>query len=310
MSRDDDDRPLLAAVTLNPDATLLGLELPLRAGPRVGSVVVIAGAAADVGIHLRVDPEVVIGRADVQLVLRDGRISRRHARVYREGDDWWIEDLGSTNGTALQQPGDAAPTKLPGRALLQDGARICVGSTVVKFAWVDETEARYLEQISRLAATDPLTGLHAPHRFDSLLEEAVRVAGVTGTSLAVLMLDLDGVKQVNDRHGHRFGAHAIATVGRGLLERVREVGEATRYGGDEFAVVLPGADVARARAFAEGFRRWVEQGEISLDGVPIGVTVSVGVAAAVAPTRASALTDEADAALYRAKAAGKNLVSE
>ena len=79
-------------------------------------------------------------------------------------------------------------TTLDGRPLIQrmrlvDGAQFCLGSTVVKFALIDDTEAAYLEQMSKLVGTDPLTGLHATHRFDHLLAEAVRTAQVTGSSL-------------------------------------------------------------------------------------------------------------------------------
>jgi diguanylate cyclase (GGDEF)-like protein len=312
MSRRDpppNDRPMLAAVTLSPETTMVGLEAPVRGGEeRVGSVVVIAGAAADVGLHDRVDDECVLGRAGADLELHDARISRRHARVFREDDQWWVEDLGSTNGTSVESP--TGPIRLNSRAILRDGARIFLGSTVVKFSLIDETEARYLEQISRLAATDPLTGLHATHRFDSLLDEAIRVARMTGTPLAVLMMDLDGLKAINDRHGHRFGAHTIATVGQALLVRLREVGEGCRFGGDEFCAYLPGADLDRARAFAESFRQWLEGCALELDGIPLAVTISVGLAVGAPPGSRSDLAAAADAALYRAKAAGKNRVSE
>jgi two-component system, cell cycle response regulator len=175
---------------------------------------------------------------------------------------------------------------------------------------IDETEAAYLEEISRLAGTDPLTGLHATHRFDNLLEEAVRVARLTDTPLAVLMMDLDGLKQVNDQHGHRFGAHTIGAVGRALREALVHVGEGCRFGGDEFCVYLPGADSQRARGFAERFRQWVETSRLELDGIPLRVTISIGIAARTPPASVVELTAGADAALYRAKAAGKNCISE
>lgn len=289
----------------NPDTTLYGgVELPKRAAdPRTGSLVVIAGAAADVGTHLVVGDEVVIGRVGANLVLRDGRISRRHARVWRDGARWLVEDLGSTNGTALNGRAIERPTPLG------DGDKVYLGSTVVKFTLVDETEARYLEQMARLAGTDPLTGLHAKHRFDSMLEEALRTSRLGAAPLGLLVMDLDGLKRVNDTHGHRFGAHAIAVVGGEIGRALEGRGEACRFGGDEFCAYLP-LDHAAARAVADDLRARVQALSCELDGVDVRVTISIGLAMRDGETEVAPLMAAADAALYRAKAAGRNRVSE
>lgn len=298
------DEPQILAETLAPDVTLHGFALPPRTGELVGSLVVIAGAAADIGTHVLVEDEVIIGRADAALTLRDARISRRHVRIWRDDDRFWVEDLGSTNGCTL----NGRP--IGPRAPIADADKLYLGSTVVKFALVDETEAAFLVQMAKLAGTDPLTGLHATHKWDGLLEEAVRTAKLTRTSLAVLMMDLDGLKQVNDRHGHRFGAHTIAWVGAELGRLLAGRGEGCRFGGDEFCAYLPGAALVDARAFAEEVRNHVEEFPTSLDGVELRVTISIGVAARARPESPAELTAVADEALYRAKAAGKNRVSE
>lgn len=306
-SGDDGRRPedpQILAATLAPESTLYDFELPPRSGERVGSLVVIAGAAADIGTHVLVRREVVIGRAGAELTLRDARISRRHVRIWREEEQFWAEDLGSTNGCRL----NGRP--LRGRAPIGDTDKVYLGSTVVKFALVDETEAAFLVQMAKLAGTDPLTGLHATHKFDSLLEEAVRTAKLTQTGMAVLMMDLDGLKQVNDRHGHRFGAHTISWVGAELGRLLAGRGEGCRFGGDEFCAYLPGAGRTEALAFAEEVRNHVEQFPTSLDGISLSVTISIGVAERRQPESPAELTAAADEALYRAKARGKNCVAE
>lgn len=290
--------------TLSTETTLHGAEpLQPREGGQLASLVVIAGTPIDIGTHVRIDSEIVIGRVGAGLTLRDGRISRRHARIWQDDEGWWAEDLGSTNGTALE----GAP--LVQRTPIRDGAKLALGSTIVKFALIDRTEEAWLQQMTKLAGTDPLTGLHATHRFDHLLADAVQTARATKSRLAVLMMDLDGLKPINDRHGHRFGAHTIATVGTLLGEAVAGKGEATRFGGDEFCVFLPSVDEDQALSLAESFRARIEALGIELDGVTLRVTISIGLTVREAPDDPSALVVAADEALYRAKAQGKNRVS-
>jgi diguanylate cyclase (GGDEF)-like protein len=293
------------AATISPETTLHGVVLPERSGQqRTGSLVVIAGAAADVGTHVVVSDEVIIGRVGAGLVLRDGRISRQHARVWREGSRWLAEDLASRNGSSLNGRALERPTPLG------DGDKIYLGSTVVKFTLVDETEAAYLEQMARLAGTDPLTGLHAKHRFDSMLDEALRTARLTETPLAVLMMDMDGLKKINDTWGHRFGANTIATIGAAIGQLLAGRGEACRYGGDEFCAYLPNVRPDEARAVAEEIRATVEAARPQLDGIEVRATISIGLASRGTESTTADLVAAADAALYRAKAAGRNRVSE
>ena len=288
--------------------TLTDIRLPWLHGEeecRRGSLLVIAGAPADIGAHLVVRTEAHIGRDTGTLRLRDGRVSRRHVRVWQEDGRYFVEDLGSTNGSRLN--GRALERPSP----LGDGDKIYVGSTVLKFTLVDETEANYLARMERLAGTDPLTGLHAKHRFDSILEESLRTARLANKPLCLLMMDMDGLKSINDRHGHRMGAHTIATVGHALGQVLRGRGEACRFGGDEFCAYLPGLSLARARLVAEEIRLVVEEGTYELDNASVKATISIGVAAA-GPEQSTPATllAAADRALYRAKAAGRNCVSE
>lgn len=282
--------------------TLYGVELQKRSEVRTGSLVVIAGEAADVGTHVLVREEVVLGRVPGGLELRDGRASRRHARVFVEAGETFAEDLGSTNGTSLNGHRLEAPTALA------DGDRIQIGSTVVKYTLVDETEAAWLERMARLAGTDPLTGLHAKHRFDNLLEQALRAARMSGGVVTVLMMDLDGVKAVNDTHGHRYGAALISGVGHAIGRLLAGRGESCRFGGDEFCAYLPGQSLEVGLQTAEAIRSMVQDLVVELDGVSVHATISIGAHRVGDDTPAEAVA-AADRALYRAKAAGRNRVS-
>ena len=270
-----------------------------------GSLLVIAGAAADIGTHWPVVDSATLGREPENLVLRDPKISRCHASVIREGDGYVLVDLDSTNGTLLNgQP-------VTGRLPLKEGDRIGIGRTVIRFMLVDGTEAACLERMSHLAGTDPLTGLIAKHRFDSLLADAFEAATNSGGALSVLMLDMDGLKAINTRHGHQLGAHTISQVG-GLIGRlVGHQGEACRFGGDEFSVMLPDAPLGVALRVGERIRQTVEETAFRLGELEARPTISIGVAE-LGPemSRVGQLVAAADQALYRAKDKGRNCVSD
>ncbi len=303
-----------------------------QARKRRGSLLVIAGAAADVGTHLLVGGRVIIGRdperddperdeldgddlsddalaeppREIPLQLRDGRSSRRHASVEPSDGDYVLKDLGSTNGTILR----GTPIASGSEHILHDGDQIALGKTVIKFTLVDDTEAAYLARIERLAGTDDLTGLLAKHRFDSLLADAVLTARQHPVALSVLMMDLDGLKAINDRHGHHLGAHTIGAVGHLLGEIVRGRGEACRFGGDEFCAFLPGLALDRAKLVAERIRRTVEETTFSHLNASTQVSISVGVAILTDDVgTGEELLARADRALYRAKASGRNRVA-
>ncbi len=269
-----------------------------------GSLLVIAGAVADVGTHRLVGEQVVLGREPGQMLLRDPVISRRHASVTLRTGLYMLDDLGSTNGTALNgEPFDGA-------AILRNGDKISLGHTVIKFTLVDPDEAKVLEQMSTLAGTDPLTGLMAKHRFDAMLADCFESAKAAGRPLSVLMMDMDGLKAINTRHGHQCGANTIAQVG-GLIGRVVGLqGEACRFGGDEYSALLPGAPLGVGMRIAERIRQAVEETVFRTGEVALNATISIGVAE-LGPETTSAgdLVVGADMALYRAKDKGRNCVS-
>jgi diguanylate cyclase (GGDEF)-like protein len=179
-------------------------------------------------------------------------------------------------------------------------------------------------QLRRLAMTDDLTGLHNLRSFQARLLDMVGSARQSGTPLAMLVLDLDRLKAINDAHGHLVGAEAVRLVGR-LIGRALPPGAvACRYGGDEFVVALPDCDSAGAAAIARDLCAMVRETTPLLAGVKLergALAISVGVACGHEPLhplsaakpddaqRGEALFRAADAALYLAKNNGRNRVS-
>jgi diguanylate cyclase (GGDEF)-like protein len=157
------------------------------------------------------------------------------------------------------------------------------------------------------AATDGLTGLPNKRAVTDALKRTFAQAAMTKVPLALLLLDLDHFKQVNDQYGHAAGDQVLAGVGAALRSVLRARDFAGRNGGEEFAVLLPDTDIPAALEIAERVRAAIA--EVTLPGIDVPVTVSVGVAGF--PGHASTLErlDRlADAALYVAKRQGRNRV--
>lgn len=201
---------------------------------------------------------------------------------------------------------------------------VSVGRIGRPFAEADRELFRYLagqagvslenvdlhETVQRQAITDELTGLFNRGRFDELLSaEVERSRRFPDQELALVLLDIDNFKRVNDTHGHQVGDDVLREVARVLRETSREIDHPARYGGEELAVVLPGTDIDGAFDMAERVRAGIEQLAFPLDGngQVLRVTASFG-AAALGGDQASPerLIGEADEALYRAKRGGKN----
>ena len=167
------------------------------------------------------------------------------------------------------------------------------------------------ETVQRQAVTDELTGLFNHRRFQEVISNEIERHKRGGQDMALIMLDIDDFKAVNDSYGHMQGDLVLREVGRVLRESSREIDEPARYGGEEMAVCLPQTDLAGAYKFAERVRKRIEELQIPLlegDGGSISVTASLGVAALTGlpgPDK-EALVAAADAALYDAKRAGKN----
>ena len=166
-----------------------------------------------------------------------------------------------------------------------------------------------MQELQLQASQDPLTGLKNRRRFTEDLRGELARSRREGTEGALLMLDLDNFKQVNDTLGHPIGDQVIAEIGAVLRDRMRETDVVARLGGDEFAVVLPHCDVEEARSVAEAIATAIREHVPREEGVP-PITASLGVAMFGADPRSSfeLVLADADAAMYEAKRGGRDSV--
>lgn len=163
------------------------------------------------------------------------------------------------------------------------------------------------EALKRDSIRDPLTGLFNRRYFDETLQHELARALRHHTPLSLIILDLDRFKELNDAHGHVAGDDALRAFARILRTTFRAGDVLCRYGGEEFALLLSGADLENAWSKAETFRSAIEQSKITSNGDSLGnITVSIGIAASTDFETPEELIRAADAALYQAKRTGRN----
>jgi diguanylate cyclase (GGDEF)-like protein len=164
------------------------------------------------------------------------------------------------------------------------------------------------EALAKLAGIDSLTGVLNRREFFNLGEEEVIRTIQTDQPLSAILLDLDQFKQVNDTYGHAIGDHALIEITRVLQESLRQGEIIGRYGGDEFAIILPGSTCEHARQIAERILEKLKSQSVSTKKGHIYITVSLGIAelAQSAEKNLDELLELADQALYQAKNAGRH----
>jgi diguanylate cyclase (GGDEF)-like protein len=275
-------------------------------------LVVLQGPS--LGDFFEIDGDALVLGSDpfaADLVVRDVEVEPRHAEVYREpgSGGYAVRDVGAGKGVFVN--GEVLGCPANGR-VLTDGDRIALGDSVLEFSHRDPVKASFYDELHRLVNQDHLTGLLSKDRFDSEFGHHLEAMADEARSLSVLMADIDGLKKINDAHGHLLGEFVVGEIGRIIGELHEGEGRsATRFGGDEYQSVLPGLGKDRALEVAEEIRRRVQAHVFEQGGVTTETTISVGVATYPEDgTTPNDLTRAADKALYRAKRAGGNAVSE
>jgi diguanylate cyclase (GGDEF)-like protein len=167
---------------------------------------------------------------------------------------------------------------------------------------------KLFEKTQRQATTDGLTGLVNHRTFYELLERELWRSRRYGGQISVIMIDVDNLKKINDTYGHRVGDKAIKQVSRRLKQCIRQIDTAARYGGDEFAVILPNTALSEAVVVAERMVEAVASSHLTADGQEIALSISVGLGQYDCHTKPEDITSRSDQALYTAKQAGKNTV--
>ncbi len=206
-------------------------------------------------------------------------------------------------GTSAEPP--AVPLDVALRLLAHAGYELPALDAVSRDAWL----MCVVTGLCELSSRDPLTGLSNRRQFELALAREVDRVARTGESAMVLMIDIDHFKKVNDNHGHAAGDLVLKAVALVLQDCIRPMDTVARFGGEEFAMVLPNCAPGFGQAVAERVRLQVEALRIATaPGKEISVTVSIGGAFAPQWVRSSAplWLERADQMLYRAKTAGRN----
>ena len=167
---------------------------------------------------------------------------------------------------------------------------------------------KLFEKIQRQATTDGLTGLANHKTFYEILEKELWRSRRYGGQISLIMVDVDNLKKINDAYGHRAGDKVIREISRKVKECIRQIDTAARYGGDEFAVILPNTSLIDATVVAERMVGAVAHSPTTWKKEQIALSISVGLGQYDADTNPEDITSRSDQALYTAKQAGKNTV--
>lgn len=243
-----------------------------------------------------------IGRSSQNdLSIDQESVSRSHARIaYRDGAHY-IEDLGATNGTHVN---DVAVTQ---PLALAHGMQIKVGSSILKFISGDHLETSYHEEIYRLMTTDALTETWNRRYLNEALDREFSRSARYDRHLSLITFDVDHFKKINDDYGHMAGDAVLRKLAGAVKSKLRQQDIFARTGGEEFCILLPEVPLESARIIAEKIRAIAEGTTIRYDSQEIRCTISVGISAFDASAGAAdVLYRSADARLYEAKKGGRN----
>jgi two-component system cell cycle response regulator len=293
---EDEDELGKTKITARPDlvveqARATYAHLVMLVGPEVGRVYRLDGV------------QFILGRSPQSTIrVDDDSISRAHCRIKRSGNEYVLEDLDSSNGTFVNE-------ERVRHARLKDGDKVRVGeATIFRFGQGDLDE-RFQQQLYDAALRDALTGAYNKRYFLDALAKELRFAMRHGTSLVLVMFDIDHFKRINDTFGHLVGDHVLAQLGKLAHSVIRTEDVFARYGGEEFGIVARSISLDQGAQLAERLRVQVEATPFVTGSQAVRATLSLGVAEwqphLAEPEQ---FIEAADEALYEAKRSGRNRV--
>jgi len=279
------------------------LQLPLKQGQDC-LVIIYSSDPRQFGRRQVLGREpILLGRgSDNTIVLENDSVSRRHARIEKRGGHYYVVDLQSTNGTYVNDG------LVEGDLQLRRGDQIKVGDTILKFLSGSDMESQYHETIYRMTIEDGLTGVHNKRYLLDALDREIPRARRHQRPLSLVMFDIDYFKKINDTYGHLAGDFVLKDLAQLILGRIRPDDVLGRYGGEEFAILLPETPLDGALRIAEEVRERVEAHPFVFERERIHVTISCGVAELSDGWEVTQFIKAADEGLYEAKRGGRNKV--
>jgi two-component system cell cycle response regulator len=303
-SSDSSDNGEKTAV-LQGDTETLNKELA-KAKEQEACLIIIRGSPQGHRFFITQD-EMTIGRdPSADISVSDQSISRKHAKVIKKDGKVHLTDLGSSNGTLVNDKKVGANETV----ILAKEDMLKLGNSIFKFLPAGELEILFYGNLGSAAHTDPMTRIYNKGYLMEALEAEFKRAKALHTDLSVLFFDLDHFKKVNDTYGHDAGDYVLkefANIIRTGYLRPKDI--FARYGGEEFCVLLTNTSAKAAQDTAEKMRAAIETHAFIYEGKRIPVTTSMGVSELNSTVEsAQGLMKAADKALYAAKTAGRNRV--
>jgi len=246
----------------------------------------------------------VFGRGgDCDVRINDHSVSRRHARIQPGADGYYAVDLQSTNGTYVND----VPASM---YKLKDGDYLRIGNCIYRFLMSGNVEAEYHEEIYRLTIIDALTDIHNKRYFIEFLDRELSRSSRYERPLSLAMIDIDRFKLINEELGHLGGDFTLRELAARIKGNIRKEELFSRFGGEEFAVVLPETPILGAAHLCNRLLAVISQQPFQYEEHTYTVTISAGVVTTqgeknITPVE---LIRRADEKLYQAKRDGRNRV--
>lgn len=274
--------------------------------------VLITLDGTDINRRYRIDrKEMSLGRDLMcDITLNDIKCSRHHARLIynnfdrpEENPEILLTDLKSTNGSFING------VRIKEHSF-KDRDKILFGSTLMGFCLRDESELKADQELYMMASCDALTSLRNRGVFNMELQREFDRSRRYSRSLSLVMFDIDHFKTFNDTYGHQMGDYVLKELGDIVRTNIRSNDVGCRYGGEEFAIILPETSLEGAMIQAERLRIAVNHHSFQRDGTSLNISVSVGISMAETTMhRMEDLISATDKCLYQSKADGRNRTS-